>query len=154
MHARLRFIAMAALYVALASGAQAVDLSRYKYTIHVDSGESKRRQLDLELIRTFCRDDDGCLVILSLDLDDGTLLKVTTTRLILKGAHRWMSEIQENGNWRDNDHAVNVVLTTAFGNFCDVSDEEEAGGDDSDDGFSIFISSIAGAATCVVTFVD
>jgi len=153
MRPRLRFLTTAVLSLALAAGAQAVDLSRYRFTIHTDGDNiPKRRQLDLQLVRTFCRDDDGCLVI--LNLDDGFNLEVKTTHLLLKGAHRWRSETQVSALLQDNDHSEDVVLEAGDIFACRLSDEEETGGDDSDDGFSVFLSGGANPITCVVTFVD
>jgi hypothetical protein len=153
MRPRLRFIATTALCVALAAGAQAVDLSRYKYTIHTDAfGLSQRRQLDLQLMRTLCRDDDGCLVI--LNLDEGIFLQVKTTHFLLKGAHRWMSEQQGSTMVQDNDHAEDIVLFTGTIFSCTLSDQEETGSDDSDDGFSVFLTAGSDPNTCVVTFID
>jgi len=142
---------MAALSLGLTMRVDAVNLSRYRYTIEIGA-DPEAAELDTQKIRAFCRDPDGCLVTIEYETADDFAVK--STHLFLSAdTLRWAID---NKSAADNDGVPEVVLEVNpdFLRSCSLTDKEIADLQDSAVGFALFTFGGGASARCVVTFED
>jgi hypothetical protein len=145
MRTRKSTVALAAVVlIGLATSGSAVNLSRYRLTLTVDAGSgSPAEALDLGIVRRFCRDEDGCEVILryesynELDLF-GRVLRILRVRLTLTPDDSAWSIDNPSIQRDDDDGSEDSVLEYfPFGNYGCILSDAEPNGNDHAQGYSL-----------------